>query len=369
SGGIDSAVTVALMREILGPDASIRTFTAGFGGEASDLYDERPLARRIAEHLHTDHTELLIEPDPLTMLDWVVDHYDAPFADSSAVPTHLVCQAARPHVTVALTGDGGDEAFAGYDRYRAMHLGQTMRPSMYFLTRCAAWVARWFAAAEQRSRLRRLVRFADGLGQPPAVQYFAYRRLFTPEDLLILFTDDYLAEHEVDVYAGMDAFCDLYARFEYPSAVTNAQLHDVHSYLPGDLLVKADIASMAHSLELRSPFLDHRVMQLGLSLPTDLKIRGHQGKWILRQAFADALPPDVFAQPKRGFGVPLAHWLRFDLRDQMVEVLRAKNFRKRGIFRDEAILGLMNDHIRGVDDHAHRLWTLMVLARWLERNA
>jgi asparagine synthase (glutamine-hydrolysing) len=366
SGGIDSAVTVALMRDILGPDAPLQTFTAGF---AEELYDERPLARRIAEHLRTDHTELLIEPDPEAMLDWVVEHYDEPFADSSAIPTHLVCQAARQHVTVALTGDGGDEAFAGYDRYRAMQLGQTMRPSVYFLTRVAGWIARWFAGTEQRSRLRRLARFAEGLGQPPAVAYFVYRRLFSPEDLLILFTDDFLAEHEIDVYEPLDEFCNLHGRFEQPSEVTNAQLHDIHHYLPGDLLTKADIASMAHSLELRSPFLDHRVMQLGVSLPTELKIRGKRGKAILRDAFADALPAEVFNQPKRGFGVPLAHWLRFDLRDQMADVLTDKRFRERGIFREAAIVGLVNDHVGGVDDHSHRLWALMVLARWLDKHA
>lgn len=369
SGGIDSAVTVALMREILGPDAPIKTFTAGFGGEAADLYDERPLARRIAEHLRTDHTELLVKPDPEAMLDWVVDHYDEPFADSSAIPTHLVCAAARQHVTVALTGDGGDEAFAGYDRYRAMDLAQRMRPSMYFLTQAAGWVARWFAPAEQRSRLRRLARFAEGLGQPPAVQYFMYRRLFSPEELLVLFTDDFLAEHEIDVYGPLDEFCNLHGRFEQPSEVTNAQLHDIHHYLPGDLLTKADIASMAHSLELRSPFLDHRVMQLGVSLPTELKIRGKRGKAILCDAFADALPAEVFSQPKRGFGVPLAHWLRFDLRDQMADVLTDKRFRERGIFRPEAIAGLVNDHVGGVDDHSHRIWALMVLARWLDKHA
>ncbi len=365
SGGIDSAVTVALMRDILGADAPLQTYTAGF---AEELYDERPIARRIAEHLNTQHTELLIEPDPEAMLDWVVDHYDEPFADSSAIPTQLICRAARQHVTVALTGDGGDEAFAGYDRYRAMRLGQTMRPSVYFLTRVAGWVARWFAGNEQRSRLRRLARFSEGLGQPPAVAYFIYRRLFSPEDLLILFSDDFLIEHEIDVYEPLDEFCNLHGRFEHPSEVTNAQLHDIQHYLPGDLLTKADIASMAHSLELRSPFLDHRVMQLGVSLPTELKIRGKQGKHILRQAFADALPGEVFSQPKRGFGVPLADWLRFDLRDQMADVLTDKRFRERGIFREAAIAGLVNDHVGGVDDHSHRLWALMVLARWLDKH-
>jgi len=362
SGGVDSAVVVALMARLA--DGPVRTFTAGF--EAGE-YDERPAAREVARHCGTEHTEFLVRPELDGVLDEIVGAYDEPFADSSAIATRLICRAAREHVTVALTGDGGDEAFAGYDRHRAMHLAEGMKPSGYFLTRLLAGIVRPFAPRRERSRLRRLVRFADTLLHPPPMQYFMLRRLFSPADLAELLSEDFAAG--LDLEAPQRWFCELYEQGDFDEEVAYAQRHDVMTYLPDDLLVKADIASMSASLKLRSPFLDHRVIELGLSVPAGAKVSGRRGKRILQRAFGELLPGAVFHRRKRGFGVPLAAWLRGPLRAAMQETLLDRSFLDRRIVRRRAIHGLINDHLSGRDDHAHRLWALMVLARWLSRRA
>jgi asparagine synthase (glutamine-hydrolysing) len=360
SGGIDSSIIVALMCQAAGAAGGVRTFTAGF---EDPRYDERPAARRVAAHCRTDHTELLVRPDAAEALDSLVALYDEPFADSSAIPTYLICRAARQHVTVALAGDGGDEVFAGYDRYRALYLAGRMSAARYMLVRLAAAALRPLAPPRERSRLRRFVRFADALQDPPSLQYFAYRRLFSPSQLELLLTADF--QRAADTASAATWFCDLYEDGDFPDEVTRAQHHDLLTYLPDDLLVKTDIASMASSLELRAPMLDHRLVDLGLSLPLCAKVSRRQGKVLLKEAFRDLLPAAVFRQPKRGFGVPLARWLRSDLRQTLRETLLDEGLLSRGIFRREAMAALIRDHLSGAADHQHRLWALLILARWL----
>jgi len=364
SGGIDSAIIVALMSKAAGKTGGVKTFTACFQDER---YNEGPIAKRVAAHCNTDHTELLIKPDPKGMLDWVVNQYDEPFADSSALPTHLIARAAREHVTVALTGDGGDEAFGGYDRYRAMHITQTMGVAKYIAIKTAAAVGRYFTGNNERSKITRLVRFADALNFPPAVQYFKYRRLFAPDELLEIFSDEFLTEGSIDIDAPAEWFYNLYESAELDDEVTNSQLHDLNTYLPDDLLVKSDIASMAASLELRAPMLDHRVIELGLSIPTETKLNSRRGKLVLRKAFAHMLPQGAFDHPKRGFGIPLGDWLRNELRDEMADTLNDLAMEKTGLFRKNAMNNIMNAHLTGRRDYSHQIWALMVLSRWLSK--
>jgi asparagine synthase (glutamine-hydrolysing) len=360
---MDSAVTAVLMREILGPDAPIRSFTARF---ADRDYDEGPAARAVADRLGLSHTELPIEPPGPDEILATIDRFDEPFADSSAIPTWQVCRAAREHVTVALTGDGGDEAFAGYDRHRAMHLAASMGPASYLAARIAGGVLSTIAPKRERSRLRRFVRFVRGLDRPPALQYLPYRSLFTEQELPRLFVDDWWDGVEPSLPA--DWFASLYAKQpDGTDEARAAQLHDIRTYLPDDLLVKADISSMAGGLELRSAFLDHRVMQMGVRLPAETKLSGRRGKAILRQVFAADLPPEVLKGPKRGFGVPLAGWFRGELSGFLQELLLDPGFLRAGIVRPGAVHGLLNDHLAGRADHEHRLWMLCVLSRWLSR--
>lgn len=360
SGGIDSSIIVALMAKLAGATGGVRTFTAGF---AASAYDERAAAARVASHCGTEHKELLIEPVSPGMLDELVAMYDEPFGDSSALPTWLICRQAAQHVTVALAGDGGDEVFAGYDRYRAMHMAQHMHWPTYLGLRLAAAFVRPWASQDQRNKLRRFLRLADALPQPFAQQYLTYRSLFAPKDMGRLFTPSFT--QEFDLLAGENWFLDLYEDAEAIDEVTRAQMHDMRTYLGDDLLVKTDSASMASSLELRTPLLDDAVVELGLSLPLELKLDRRRGKLALRQAFADMLPAEVFTSPKRGFGVPLAGWLRTELRETLRQNLLDGPLTDAGLFDHDALAGLFNDHIEGTDDHSHRLWSLLVLARWL----
>lgn len=360
SGGMDSSIVVALMARHAGRSGGVKTFTAGFENAA---YDERPLARLVAQRLGTDHTELLVRPDLPGAVDRIVSLYDEPFGDSSALPTWLICQAAGGQVKVALTGDGGDEAFAGYDRYRAMYMSAHMRPPAYFALRLAGVVASMVAPKDERSRLRRLARFTRALPYPLADQYFMHRSMFSPADLADLFTADFEADHDLE--APYRWFCELYEDNDIDDETARCQYHDLQTYLPDDLLAKTDIAAMSHSLELRPPLLDPAVVTLGLSLPAGIKMNRRRGKLILRKAFADMLPPEILTARKRGFGVPLGQWLRNELRPVMEETLLDQSFLDCGIFRPAAIRGLVNDHLSGEDDHRHRLWSLMILARWL----
>ena len=360
SGGVDSSVIVALMAARAGQTGGIRTFTAGFEQAG---FDERPAAAEVAAHCGTEHTEFLVRPAPGEMLDELVRMYGEPFGDSSALPTWLICKAAREHVTVALAGDGGDEVFGGYDRYRAIALADRMGAPAYLAVRVAAGLLGPFDRQDERTRVSRFRRFADGLLHPFAEQYFRYRRLFSPEDLKRLLTEDFA--RSVDLNGPAAWFHGLYEEGDWEDEVVRAQRHDLLSYLPDDLLVKTDIASMAVSLELRAPMLDHEVVEAALSLPRELRVGGRHGKVVLREAFGDLLPGGVFERPKRGFGVPLDDWLRGELRYTLVETLLDGSREGAGMFRREALAGLINDHLSRRADHRHRLWALLVLFRWL----
>lgn len=360
SGGMDSSVVVSQMAAVAGKGGGVRTFTAGFEDRR---YDERSLARTVAGRFGTDHTEIIVRPTPAESLDAMVMRYGEPFADSSALATYEICKAARQHVTVALVGDGGDEVFGGYERYAAMDLAARLGPLSYGAFRLAGGICGLVAPHGERNRLRRFVRFVDILPHPPAVQYFMLRRLFSPTDLLRLLSDEFTEGLSPDAPARW--FCGLYEEADLSDEMAYAQRHDVLTYLPDDLLVKADIASMACSLELRAPMLDHRLVSLGLSLPITQKLRGRTGKAILRDAFRQDLPAEVLCGPKRGFGVPLGQWLREDLYETLRETLMDPWLDGLGIFRREALAGLLSDHFSGKGDHSHRLWALLVLGRWL----
>lgn len=363
SGGLDSSIIVALMASIAGGE-NVRTFTAGFD---DPRFDERPFARRLAAHCGTRHVELAIPPaSAADMLERITDVYDDPFGDSSALPMLLICQAAREHVTVALTGDGGDEVFCGYDRYRAIQLASRIGSGKYLLARLMAALIRPWAGHDERSKAARFLRFADNLPYPLAEQYFTYRRLFGPRDLPRLLCPDFA--QTVDMEQPASWFTELYEGPDVEDEATRAQLCDLETYLPDDLLIKTDMAAMACSLEVRCPLLSHELVNLGISLPLDLKIGGRLGKVALREAFGDLVPPPLRRRAKQGFGVPLDRWLRSDLLETMRQTLFDPAFLQAGIVQADALAGLVNDHLSGKGDHRHRLWALLVLAKWFVKH-
>jgi asparagine synthase (glutamine-hydrolysing) len=361
SGGLDSAIVTALASK--SASSPIKTFSVGFKNE---LYNELPLAKLVAERYKTDHTELMVEPDAEAALDLVANVYDEPFADSSAIPTYLVCQKARELVTVVLTGDGGDEAFAGYDRYRGFAITSflsklKMNPIGEFLSRFLTC-----PGPEQRSRRARAWRMIQALRVSPGMQYSLLMRLFY-EDQLRRFVGPALRE-EFTRRPDLIAQC-IDGSMAVKSPIEKANLCDVKTYLPGDLLVKMDRASMANSLEARSPMLDVAVLEFAHSLPIRFRCDRHQGKKILRSAFAPLLPPELLTAPKRGFGVPLADWLRGPLKSQMESILNPHSrLIQQGLFTPAALTRLQTEHHAGQFDHSARLWSLMVLEKFLDQH-
>ena len=348
SGGIDSSIVVALAAQAAGSQP-LRTFTVGFGDAR---YDEREYARAVAERYGTLHEEIVVEPDAHALLPRLAWAFDEPLGDEAALPTLLVSELARQRVTVALGGDGGDEAFAGYERYVAMQLAQ-LAPAAAAAAAAAALRLLPVARSERRSPLFRAARLLDVAATPRAERYGRLLEVFPAELRAALFEPGFVGRpvptHEL---LGAPAF----------PGTAGLQALDVETYLAGDLLPKADIASMACSLELRSPFLDDRVLTLGVSLPDSL--RGRRGKEALRRAFAPDLPPQIARRAKAGFGVPLARWFREELREVTADLLLGERARARGQFRPAAVEALVRDHAAGRADNGHRLWCLLVLELW-----
>ena len=356
SGGIDSSIVVALMAQ-LQPEP-VRTFSVGFT-DAS--YDEREQARLVAQRYGTVHEEVLLEPDAGELLPRLAGAYDEPFGDSSALPTYLVSEVARRAVTVALVGDGGDEAFAGYDRYRAEALaGRLERIVPGAALRAGARSLRALPSGrrELRTRAVRAARLLEAAAAGGTDRYGRLMEIFPASLRRALWTEEALA-----AIGSPRSAADLLGRPPVPG-ITGLQLLDVATYLPGDLLFKADIASMACSLELRAPFLDHEVLELGLGLPDSLKVLGGRGKVALRRAFAADLPPQILDLGKRGFGVPVARWFRGELRDVAADLLLGERARARGRFDHRVLEGLLDDHVQGRADHGARLWSLVMLELW-----
>jgi asparagine synthase (glutamine-hydrolysing) len=344
SGGIDSSIVVALMAQASAEP--VRTFTVGF---ADARYDERAYARLVAKRYETAHEELELAEDVASTLPRLAAAYDEPLGDEAAFPTFLIAEQARRRVTVALAGDGGDEAFAGYERYIAEPLAERV-PAV--VARGGAALMRLLPAArrEPRSAPYRAARFLDVAASPARERYARLMEVFPLRLRRELWVD---AEHAQPV------------RLEPPRpGVTGLQLLDLETYLPGDLLLKADLASMAHSLELRSPFLDHDVVALGLALPRHLLTHGREGKVALRRAFAEELPAGVAERGKTGFGVPLGRWFREDLRDAARDLLTGN----RGWFRHDTVTRLLEEHETGRADHGHRLWSLLMLELWVREH-
>jgi asparagine synthase (glutamine-hydrolysing) len=338
SGGLDSSIVVAAMAEA--STDPVRTFTIGF---TDRRYDERPYARAVAERFGTVHEEIEVDPEP-ELLERVAEVFDEPFGDEAALPTLLVCQATRSHVTVALVGDGGDEAFGGYERYRAHALAARV-PRLAAAAGRSVLGAVPTARREPRSTLFRARRFLDAAAQPETELYARLVEVFPLELRRALWTDEALAQ----TAAGM-----------LPHD-PDLRVVDIESYLPGDLLPKADIASMAVSLELRAPFLDHHVVELGLALPPELA----RGKEALRRAFGAELPPETTDRGKTGFGVPLDSWFRSELRPVAEDLLLGGP--DRGLFRRDTVERLLREHAARRADHGHRLWCLCALELWQRR--
>ena len=355
SGGLDSSTVVALMARAQG--RPVRTFSIGF--DQAD-FDELRWAREVARRWGTDHYELVVKPDAMAALPQLVWQFDEPFADSSALPTYYVARITREHVTVALSGDGGDENFAGYRRYArmlALHRaldrgpGRVARPLL-------ALAARLLPAGVRGHGYLAL------LGAPALERYV--REMALPTGLPL---HDLLGpEARRHLAGGVDAtrFQRLAGTGRVPDFVAALQYVDIHTYLPGDILTKVDRTSMLVSLEARVPLLDHALMEFLATMPSSLKLRNGEGKWILKRVMAPHLPAVVLERRKMGFGVPLASWFRGELRDYARDVLLSRRAAARGLVAREAARRLLAEHAAGRDRSA-AIWTLLFLEEWARR--
>jgi asparagine synthase (glutamine-hydrolysing) len=365
SGGIDSSTVVAAMAEAAAEP--VRTFSIGFATE-EERFNELPRARMVAERFATEHHEFVVEPNAIEMLPEVVDRYGEPFADSSAIPSLYLAELARRHVTVALNGDGGDESFAGYSRYPANlllgRLGRAPAP----LRRVAAGIGRRLPASGRvDSTLNRARRIARTLPLGEAERFLAYSTYLDGLERDDLYTP--AMWEQVGESPAAEFVTDAWREASGESPLDRMLEVDVRTYLPGDLLVKMDVATMAHSLEARSPLLDHHLMQFAASLRPELKVSGTEKKVALRAAMRGRLPDAILDGPKQGFEVPLREWLRTDLRELVGDMLLSGPATTRGYFDQAHVQRLVADHLSGRGDNARRLWTLLVFELWHQRAA
>ena len=361
SGGIDSSTVVALMAKE--SSTPVKTFSIGF--EEQD-FSELHHARRVAEYVGAEHHEFVVRPDAMEVLPTLVEHYGEPYADSSAIPTYYVARETRKHVTVALNGDGGDECFAGYERYAAMRLSERFRHLPGVLRGGVKQAVGLLPTSElKRSRVRSLKRFLRAASLPPTERYLRWISVFDAEAKDGLYSAEFRRENE-----GREAarwLAPWFARANGAGVVDASLLTDTMTYLPNDLLVKVDIASMAVSLEARSPFLDHHVIEFAATLPERLKLRGLTTKYILKKTLTKLLPAENLKRAKMGFGVPVGHWFRAEMQGFLRENLLSERSARRGLFRPESVRRMVELHTRGERDYTHQLWTLLMLELWFQR--
>ncbi len=364
SGGIDSSLIVAIMSQYA--DKPVKTFSIGF---QEDEFNELPYAQVVAQRYNTEHHEYIVEPDAVDILPKLVWHFDEPFGDSSAIPTYYVSQMTSQHVKVALNGDGGDESFAGYLRYLGYTFGRYYQriPKIVRTHGITPFLALFNPEGNSlppalRKNLRRL-KFLNDLSQEPRERQYARFMTIFPNALK---TELYC--HEVaQQFHRHDSLEYMFEYFhtDHTDHFTDAMLFsDVMTYLPGALLVKVDRTTMAHSLEGRSPFLDHILMEFAASLPANSKLHGTTLKFLLKKIGAKWLPQQILSRRKQGFGVPLERWFRHELRDMVHDTLASSAFVQAGIFKQAVIDRIIHEHHTGIQRHQYRIWLLLNLELW-----
>lgn len=361
SGGIDSSAIVGLMSKV--SPQRVKTFSIGF---AEKDYDELKYARNIAKRFNTDHHEFIVRPNALEVLPLLVERYGEPYADSSCIPTYYVAKETKQYVTVALNGDGGDESFAGYERYQAMLLADSyQKKPEVFKKIVAALVHILPDSVNSKNKLRRIKRFLGAVNLPNAERYLRWVSIFDGDLIKGIYSRDFKNR------LALEAPLNLVRRYidsPGPANLLDRLLKaDVNTYLPDDLLVKVDIAAMANSLEGRSPFLDHKLMEFCASLPVEYKLRGNIKKYILKKAIKDMVPAENLNRGKMGFGVPVGNWFRKELKPFLKENLLSEKSLGRGYFNPDTVKSMVEAHSQARKDYSFQLWALLMLELWHKR--
>ena len=359
SGGVDSSVVVALMSRLSG--RQVKTFSIGF--EEED-FNELPFARLVAERYSTDHHELVVRPQFMDILPTLVRHYGEPYADSSALPTYFVAQLTRQHVTVALNGDGADESLAGYERYLGVLLAESYRKVPSLLRKGVIEPAASLIPGRlpRRSRLRQAKNFLQSACRSAPHQYLRWNTFFGPAEKTQLYTEEFT--QRLDQSTAEAWFLQKLEPVNGRPTLDALLATDVESYLPYDLLVKMDVATMANSMEARSPFLDHKVMEFCARLPVEYKIRGRTLKYLLKKVAGDLIPAANIKRRKMGFGVPVGRWMKDGQLDFVKQTLLSPRALKRGYFRPQTLRALVTGHTGPGEDYSQQLWALVWLEMW-----
>src|SRR5215213_7196467 len=362
SGGVDSSAVVALMaQESATP---VKTFSIGF--EEQD-YSELKYAQKVAAHLGAEYNEFIVRPNALDVLPTLVEHYGEPYADPSAIPTYYVSKETRRYVTVALNGDGGDESFVGYERHVAMKFAETYHklPRALRTRLIEPSITAIPSPTNFRNRFVRFQRFLRAASMPKAERYFLWLSTFDGDAKRELYSEN--LKRLTTGSNPLEFFAKYISHSNGKGIIDTVLLTDLMNYLPNDLLVKVDIASMANSLEARSPFLDHKVIEFAASLPENIKQQGRDTKSLLKKVAARLVPRDVVYRQKMGFGVPLKYWLGNELQGFTREVLLSEKAQKRGLFDARMVEKLIDEQRRDAKDNSWKIWTLLMLELWFQR--
>ncbi len=356
SGGIDSSSVVAFMSRLM--ERPVITCSIGF---QEKKYNESEYAQQVSKLFSTDHHEETVYPNAVDIVDKLAWHYDEPFADSSAIPTYYVSKIAREQVTVALGGDGGDESFAGYRRYKLDYYENRLRSYVPDAIRRNVFgpLGRWYPALAWAPRIFRGKSTFQSLSRSPLEGYFNSVSYFRPNDKSQLFSSDF--QDQLAGYDSIEVFRHYYDRTDSDDLLSKIQYIDIKTYLTDDILAKVDRASMAVSLEVRAPMLDHRFLELAASIPSSLKLHNGTGKYILKKALEPVLPNNILYRQKQGFAVPLDTWFRRELKEMAHHVILET---EDGILDNRFLKKIWDQHQRGTYDRSALLWSTLMFRKW-----
>jgi len=358
SGGVDSSAIVAMMAQLM--DRPVKTFSIGFERES---FNETPYSRVIAERFGTEHREFIIKPNALEVLPELISHFGEPYGDSSAIPTYYLAKMTRQDVTVALNGDAGDESFGGYERYIANKLIQRYQKPVSVFTKLFGKVINNIPeTTNKKDTVNRLKRFLNSAGSDENAGYAGLMAIFNERERKGLYSDH--IRHEIETNRHKNIISDNLKNSDTADLIDSMLFTDLMTYMPGDLLPKVDITSMANSLEARSPFLDHKFLEFTARIPSGLKIKGFTTKYILRKALKKILPVNILKREKMGFGVPVGEWLKNDLKAYAYEVLLDSKSAKRGYFKTEKVRELLDNHMAEKINNGGKIWVLLNLELW-----
>jgi asparagine synthase (glutamine-hydrolysing) len=359
SGGVDSSAIVSIMSEIIGQP--VKTFSIGFDDPS---YNELKYAGLVAQQFNTDHHESIVRPNIVDLVYSLIRYLDEPFADVSVFPTYLISKLAREHVTVVLSGDGGDELFAGYEWYVAQKIASYYRqlPGAVRNRWLVSFIDRVPPSSRKKGLINKLKRFIEGAALPESLEHFRWSIFATEETKERLYTEDLKRS-----LIGCDSYRRLFDQLQSSrdtDSLWRQQVADIRTYLADDILVKVDRMSMANSLEARSPFLDYRLVEFATSLPAHLKLNGLQTKYLLKRCMASKLPRNILVRRKEGFSIPMKNWLKHELRPLMSDLLSPGRIKQQGLFNVGHIQKLIGNHLKGVENNSHQIWPLMMFQIW-----